>query len=69
MSFMPAPASASAAMAASAARSTTSFSGCLPNLVMWTPRIQTSPLAISALLRLEAEADQVADQWNLPARC
>src|SRR5579871_2863939 len=36
------PPSASALSAASDARSTTSLSGCFPNLVMWMPRIQTS---------------------------
>ena len=35
-------------MAASAARSTVSRSGCLPNLVIWMPRIQTSSLALIA---------------------
>src|SRR4051812_314965 len=60
MSFIVTPASFSAAMAASAARSTVSRSGCLPNLVMWIPRIQTLSL-IACLLacsgRLEAETD------------
>ena len=42
MSFIVTPPSASAAMAASAARSTVSLSGCLPNLVMLIPRIQMS---------------------------
>ena len=41
------PPSASAPMAASAARSTVSLSGCLPNLVMWIPRIQMSSLMSS----------------------
>ncbi len=44
MSFMVTPPSASAARAASAARSTVSWSGCLPNLVMLIPRIQMSSL-------------------------
>ena len=53
--------------AASAARSTVSLSGCLPNLVMWIPRIQivVARCSSSAVLarrsesvgRLEAEAD------------
>ena len=46
MSFIVTPPSASAPIAASAARSTVSLSGCLPNLVMWIPRIQMSSLAI-----------------------
>src|SRR5829696_5921083 len=54
--------SARTARIASAARSTVSLSGCLPNLVMWIPRIQTSPLALmacslSSLRRLEPEVD------------
>src|SRR2546430_774743 len=69
MSFIATPPSFSAARAASAARSTVSSSGCLPNLVMWIPRIQTSPVAMVSLLllvrrenaicsgRLEAESD------------
>src|SRR3954470_13743262 len=64
MSFIAAPPSASAASVASAARSTVSRSGYLPNFVMWIPRIQTSSLAIAGLLvllvdRLEAEADGI----------
>src|SRR3954453_10828950 len=53
------PPSFSAPSAASAARSTVSLSGYLPNLVMWIPRIQTLS-AISSPLgsdRFEAEAD------------
>ena len=46
MSSMVTPASASAPVAASAARSTMSLSGCLPNFVMWIPRIQMSSLAL-----------------------
>ena len=46
MSFMVTPASASAANVASAPRSTSSRPVCLPNLVMWIPRIQTSLLAM-----------------------
>src|SRR5882724_2862682 len=65
MSFMVTPASPSAPSAASAASSTVVWSGCLPNFVMWIPRIQTSPLLMSmpprarALRsrRFEAEAD------------
>ena len=45
MSFIVTPPSARAPMAASAARSTMSLSGCLPNFVMWMPRIQMSSLA------------------------
>src|ERR687891_434403 len=52
MSRIVTPPSASAPIAASAARSTVSLSGCLPNLVMWIPRIQTSSFAMS--LRLSA---------------
>src|SRR3954470_6485695 len=58
--FIVTPASFRAAMAASAARSTVSCSGCLPNLVMWIPRIQTLSATSHApwdLDRLEAEAD------------
>ena len=44
MSFIVTPPSASAASAASDARSTVSLSGCLPNLVILIPRIQTSSL-------------------------
>src|SRR5947209_13932183 len=64
MSFIVTPASDSAPIAASAARSTVSLSGCLPNLVIWIPRIHTSSAAILSLLLslqlvdgLEAEAD------------
>src|SRR5205807_6227984 len=61
ISFIDAPPSRSAPMAASAARSTVSLSACLPNLVMWIPRIQTSPLAICrppcSAQRFEPEAD------------
>src|SRR5438132_8706849 len=63
MSFIVTPASDSAPIAASAARSIVSLSGCLPNLVIWIPRIHTSSAAILSLLcvasidRLEAEAD------------
>src|SRR5690606_29966552 len=46
MSAMVRPASASAPIAASAARSTVSRSGCLPNLVMVMPTIQMSSLAL-----------------------
>src|SRR3954452_6724905 len=58
MSAIVTPASASAALAASAARSTVSRSGCLPNLVMWIPRIQTSS-AMGSLQGFEAEADRL----------
>src|SRR5258706_4260849 len=57
--FIVTPRSFNAPSAASAARSTLSLSGYLPNLVMWIPRIQTLS-AISSPLgsdRLEAEAD------------
>src|SRR3954451_21568171 len=59
MSFIDTPPSLSAAITASAARSTVSLSGYLPNFVMWMPRIQMSPLAIvrSPSDRFEAEAD------------
>src|SRR5687768_16864080 len=72
-SFTDTWASARAAIAASAARSTVSRSGCLPNLVMWIPRIQMSSVAMSVALpvaalaaatraavdRLEAEPDRL----------
>ena len=51
MSPMVTPASASAAMAASAPRSMTSLSGCLPNFVMLMPRMQMSSLIARALRR------------------
>src|SRR5690606_2819273 len=59
MSFIVTPASARAASAASAPRSTTSLSGCLPNLVIVMPRIQMSSAMVfpSVLDGLEAEAD------------
>src|SRR5215471_5694227 len=57
MSFMDTPASASAAWAASEARSIVSLSGCFPNLVMWMPRIQTSSAMSVRLQRGEPEAD------------
>ena len=69
MSRIVTPPSASAPRAASAARSTVSLSGCLPNLVMWMPRIQTSSLAIDAvsfLPRLEAEADRFGAAASVP---
>ena len=47
MSAMVTPPSASAAITASDARSTTSWSVCLPNLVMLIPRIQMSSLTVS----------------------
>ena len=50
MSFIVTPPSASAASAASAARSTWSLSGCLPNLVILIPRIQTLSLMSNLLL-------------------
>src|SRR5215468_7049920 len=67
MSFIVAPESASAPRAASAPRSTTSLSGCLPNLVMWIPRIQMSSLLLIVVLRFarcsvdgfETEADRL----------
>src|SRR5579864_7026192 len=64
MSFMVTPASDRAPRAASAARSTVSLSRCLPNLVMWIPRIQTfSAISLlqwkGALGGLVAEADRL----------
>ena len=63
--------------AASAARSTVSLSGCLPNFVMWIPRIQMSSLrhgrSPSVSAGLEAEADGLgavvvgADRVRWPA--
>src|SRR4051812_34083655 len=56
--FIVTPPSFSAARAASAARSTLSLSGYLPNLVMWIPRIQTlSAMSLLGSDRLEAETD------------
>src|ERR1700678_4005234 len=46
MSAIVTPASASASVAASAARATVSRSACLPNLVIRIPRIQMSSLAL-----------------------
>ena len=63
MSFIVTPPSASAASAASEARSTVSLSGCLPNLVMLIPRIQMSSLIAAPVVQssclggFEAEAD------------
>src|SRR5579883_3369660 len=60
MSRIVTPPSAIAPMAASAAKSIVSLSGCLPNLVMWIPRIQTSSLAMSiALHRLVSVTDRL----------
>src|SRR6056297_1428625 len=61
MSAMETPASARAAMAAWAPRSTVSRSGCLPNLVMLIPRIQMSSLISrsSRRDRREAETDRL----------
>src|SRR6478735_1277685 len=56
MSRIDTPPSASALRAASAARSTASLSGCLPNLVIEMPRIHTSS-DTGRLQWLEAEAD------------
>jgi hypothetical protein len=50
MSRIVTPPSARAAIAASAARSTVSLSGCLPNFVILMPRIQMSSLAMVVLL-------------------
>src|SRR6266480_6396079 len=67
--FMLTPASPSAPRAASDARSTESLSGCLPNFVMWMPRIQTSSLiavlsdqAVSSG-RFEAEANGLGPRF------
>src|SRR4051794_22686288 len=49
MSRIVMPPSDNAPMTASDARSTVSFSGCLPNLVMWIPRIQMSSAIIPPL--------------------
>src|SRR5262245_29118450 len=57
MSFIVTPPSARAASAASAARSTVSLSGRLPNLVMLMPRIQTSSAIAVGLQGCEPEAD------------
>src|SRR6478609_3040795 len=50
MSRIDTPPSANAAIAASDARSTVSLSGCMPNFVIWIPRIQTSSPAITSPL-------------------
>ena len=50
MSFMVTPPSARAPSTASEARSTRSWSGCLPNLVMWIPRIHRSSDAMVSSL-------------------
>src|SRR5580700_8305344 len=56
MSFMVTPPSARAPETASDARSAMSLSGCLPNLVMWMPRIQMSSLmAVSSSGRFSAD--------------
>src|SRR6478672_220571 len=57
MSWIVTPASASAASAASEARSIVSLSGCLPNFVILIPRIHTSSAMSAHLQGLEAEAD------------
>src|SRR4029079_3271054 len=57
MSWIVTPASASAASAASEARSIVSLSGCLPNLVILIPRIHTSSAMSGHLQGLEPEAD------------
>src|SRR5437764_4595787 len=62
MSCIRTPASARAPRTAPAPRSTTSLSGCLPNFVMWMPRIQTvsrlgTAASSSVRDRLEAEAE------------
>src|SRR5437660_7232725 len=64
--FMLTPPSRRALRAASAARSTVSLSACLPNFVMWIPRIHTSSLAIAipprsveSVERFEAEAHRL----------
>src|SRR6476646_7443937 len=60
MSRMVTPPSASAPIAASLARSMVSRSGCLPNLVMWIPRIQMSSAAIAcSFQRFETEPDRI----------
>src|SRR4029079_7484870 len=61
MSRIVTPPSASAPIAASLARSIVSLSGCLPNLVMWIPRIQMSSAAIacSFLHWFESEPDRI----------
>src|SRR4030095_14019772 len=57
MSFMVTPPSARAPRAASDARSIVSLSGCLPNLVIVMPRIQTSSAMSVGLLGSEPEPD------------
>src|SRR4051812_20195905 len=60
MSPIETPASPSAPLIASAPRSTTSLSKCLPNLVMWIPRIQMSSLALIALFLSTLSGDSSA---------
>src|SRR5215210_2909174 len=58
MSRIVTPPSARAPIAASLARSMVSLWGCLPNLVMWIPRIQMSSAAIARSFdRFETEPD------------
>src|SRR5262245_8850035 len=57
MSCMVTPPSARAPRAASEARSIVSLSGCLPNLVIVIPRIQTSSAMSVRLLGAEPEPD------------
>ena len=63
MSAIVTPASASAPLAASAARSTVSLSACLPNLVIRMPRIQMSSLAL-----IEAAPYLEVVRWRVQIR-
>src|SRR5215212_4260270 len=70
MSLISTPASSRAPCTASDPRSRVSLSRCLPNLVMWMPRIHTfSVIGPPSSDRLEAEshgvhAVVVSAQWN-----
>ena len=57
MSAIVTPPSASAPKIASAPRSTMSLSKCLPNLVMWIPRIQMSSLLLMVKPRFDQEGN------------
>src|SRR6478609_2848122 len=59
MSRMVMPPSDNAPITASDARSTVSFSGCLPNFVMWIPRIQMSSAMSGSFRRCETESDRL----------
>src|SRR6476620_9364870 len=69
MARMVMPPSDNAPITASDARSTVSFSGCLPNFVMWIPRIQMSSAMSGSFRRCETESDRLgADDVAAHAR-